>query len=144
MKSAQSRYHGHRYLAELEDMKIKRLPDRDDAVLLIPDSKPWKSWKTAYRNALKAAGNSDFTFHDLRHCFSSYQAMADVNEKARMELMGHKRPETTMRYTHLSLDYKRAAVAQLEKLGCGVPTNLPIASSDEQAEALRAVESKVR
>jgi hypothetical protein len=40
-----------------------------------------------------------------------------LNPKAMMELMGHKRPEMTMRYTHLSLDYKRQAVGKLPAFG---------------------------
>ena len=43
--------------------------------------------------------------------------MANTNQKAMMELMGHKRPEMTMRYTHLSLDYKRQAVGNLPEFG---------------------------
>jgi integrase len=34
----------------------------------------------------------DFRFHDLRHCFGSWLAMNNVNNKAHMELMGHKDP----------------------------------------------------
>ncbi len=33
--------------------------------------------------------------------------------KARMELMGHKTASMTMRYSHLSVEYKRQAVAKL-------------------------------
>jgi hypothetical protein len=33
------------------------------------------------------------------------------------ELMGHKRIEMTMSYTHLSVDYKRSAVAKLPSFG---------------------------
>jgi hypothetical protein len=43
--------------------------------------------------------------------------MANVNVKAMQELMGHKRIEMTMRYTHLSVDYKRSAVAKLPSFG---------------------------
>lgn len=63
------------------------------------------------------AGIKDFTFHDLRHCFGSYLGMNNTNPKAMMELMGHRRPEMTMRYTHLSLDYKRQAVGKLPAFG---------------------------
>ena len=48
--------------------------------------------------------------------------MAGVTQKAIMELMGHKAPKMSLRYTHISLDYKRAAVAQLEHFGTGVTT----------------------
>jgi len=32
-----------------------------------------------------------------------------------MELMGHKTPQMTMRYTHLSVEYKRNAVESLPR-----------------------------
>ena len=63
------------------------------------------------------AGITDFVFHDLRHCFGSYLGMNNTNPKAMQELMSHKRIEMTMRYTHLSVDYKRAAVAKLPSFG---------------------------
>ena len=37
--------------------------------------------------------------------------------KAMMELMGHKTASMTMRYSHLSVEYKRQAVAKLPMLG---------------------------
>jgi hypothetical protein len=43
--------------------------------------------------------------------------MNNTNLKAMQELMGHKRVEMTMRYTHLSVDYKRSAVAKLPSFG---------------------------
>ena len=33
-----------------------------------------------------------------------------------MELMGHKDPKMTLRYTHLSVEYKRQAVQKLPRL----------------------------
>jgi len=37
-----------------------------------------------------------------------------------MELMGHKTAEMTARYTHLSVEYKRQAVASLPQFGKAV------------------------
>jgi integrase len=53
------------------------------------------------------------TWHDLRHCFGSWLAMNNVPDKSQMELMGHRDPKMTARYTHLSPDYNRQAVANL-------------------------------
>jgi len=39
--------------------------------------------------------------------------MNGVADKGRMELMGHKDPKMTLRYTHLSVEYKRKAVEDL-------------------------------
>jgi integrase len=61
------------------------------------DGKPWKSWRSAFKTALKKAGITDFRFHDLRHCFGSYLSMNGTSLKAMMELLGHKRSEMTLR-----------------------------------------------
>jgi integrase len=91
----------------------EREPDTGGAVFLNREGKPWKSWRTSFRKALKDAGIRDFRFHDLRHCFGSYLGMNNTNPKAMMEMMGHRRPEMTLRYTHLSVEYKREAVGKL-------------------------------
>ena len=49
-----------------------------------------------------------------------------------------------MRYTHVSLEYKRAAVAQLEKSGNGVPSNFRTAGSEQEGEVAQVVEIKAR
>ena len=46
--------------------------------------------------------------------------MNNVNDKGRMELMGHKDHKMTLRYTHLSPAYKRQAVAGLPQFGKSV------------------------
>lgn len=61
--------------------------------------------------------------------------MNGVPDKGRMELMGHKTAEMTARYTHLSVEYKRQAVASLPQFGKAIleaelqqtfPRTLPI------------------
>ena len=95
----------------------EKRPVPSDRVFLNQKGKPWKSWRTSFEKALNAAGIEDFRFHDLRHCFGSYLGMNNTNPKAMMELMGHRRPEMTMRYTHLSVEYKRQAVGKLPSFG---------------------------
>ena len=43
--------------------------------------------------------------------------MSGTAPKAMMELMGHKTASMTMRYSHLSVEYKRQAVAKLPSFG---------------------------
>ena len=62
----------------------------------------------------------------LRHTFGSHLGMANTNQKAMMELLGHKAPKMTMRYTHLSMDYKRQAVENLPKFGTEFPQISPL------------------
>ena len=76
-------------------------------------------------NACERTGILDFRFHDLRHCFGSWLEMTGTTGKTQMELMGHKDPKMTMRYTHLSMDYKRQAVAKLPRFGAESPRISP-------------------
>jgi integrase len=91
----------------------ERKPQPEDLVLVNRYNRPWKSWRTAFENACKRAKITDFHFHDLRHCFGSWLAMNGTDIKARMELMRHKTPAMTMRYSHLSVQYKRQAISEL-------------------------------
>ena len=82
------------------------------------------------RQRLERVGITDFRWHDLRHCYGSYLGMVGVNQKALMELMGHKDAKMTLRYTHLSDEYKRQAVGRLAAIGdLESPQNPP--SADE-------------
>lgn len=103
--------------AALQSLRAKRSPAPSDPVFVSRYGKPWKSWRTAFDNALEKAGISGFRFHDLRHTYGSWLAMQGVIAEGRMDLMGHRTPSMTLRYTHLSMDYKREAVGRLPALG---------------------------
>lgn len=60
--------------------------------------------------AAKRAGLEDCRLHDLRHTFASYQAMSGVAGRGLQVLLGHKDARMTMRYSHLSDAYLKAAV----------------------------------
>ena len=92
----------------------ERKPDTGASAFLNRDGKPWKSWRTAFRKAPKDAVLHGPRFHDLRHCFGSYLGINNTNPK---EMMGHRRPEMAMRYTHLSFEYKWQAVGKLPSFG---------------------------
>ena len=116
-------------LAEIfKEMRADRLPQpaSEDPVFVSRYGKPWKSWRTAFKNAVERADLKDCTFHTLRHTFGSHLGMANTNQKAMMELMGHKDPKMTMRYTHLSMDYKRQAVENLPNFGIESPQISPL------------------
>jgi integrase len=103
-------------------------------VLVNRYNKPWKSWRTAFENACECANIKNFRFHDLRHCFGLWLAKNGTDIKARMELMRHKTPAMTLRYSHLSVEYKRQAIADLPSFS---------AEMDSQQISQQAEETKV-
>jgi integrase len=116
---------------EVFSMLKRRRADRDskpdNLVFVSRYNKAWRSWSTAWQNACERAGLEDFRFHDLRHSFGSWLAMNGTAPKAMMELMGHKTASMTMRYSHLSVEYKQQAVAKRlhSELGNQRPPNSP-------------------
>ena len=103
-------------LVSMKALYDERKPEPDDVVFTL-DGEEWGNWRKAFAGACSRAKITSFRFHDLRHCFGSWLAMNGVPDKGRMQLMGHKRPEMTARYTHLSVDYMRKAVADLPAFG---------------------------
>jgi integrase len=77
----------------------------------------YRNFRTPFNNAVKKAGISDFTFHDLRHTFASRLVMSGIDLPTVKELMGHKDITMTLRYTHLSSDHKQNAVKALDNFG---------------------------
>jgi len=101
--------------ATLEEVRINSMGTR--AVFLNRNGTPYRSFRTAFERAVRAAEISDCVFHSLRHTFASRLVMAGVDLPTVKELMGHKDIKMTLRYSHLSSDHKRNAVSQLEKFG---------------------------
>jgi integrase len=67
----------------------------------------------AFRRLARRAGLPSLRFHDLRHDVGSRLAMAGYNERAIMDVLGHRDPRSTARYTHLTLGHVRTVVASL-------------------------------
>lgn len=70
--------------------------------------------KKAWGNVLVAANIKNFRWHDLRHTFASRLVMSGVDLNTVRELMGHSNMKMTMRYAHLSPEYKTKSVAVIE------------------------------
>ncbi len=84
-----------------ERAKVRRL----DTTLLFPsDRNPQKpiDLRKAFASALRVAGITDFTWHDLRHCTASYLAMNGASLAEIAEILGHKTLGMVKRYAHLS------------------------------------------
>jgi integrase len=82
--------------------KIRDL--RDDRVFPVPatGARAFGSVRTAWECALQRAEIKDFRWHDLRHTAASYLTMSGVGSLELGKVLGHKTPQMTARYSHLS------------------------------------------
>jgi integrase len=105
-----------------ETLKAIRISGPSEGVVFCSrKGTPYRSFRTTFERAVRKAGITDFTFHDLRHTFASRLVMAGVDLPTVKELMGHKHIHMTLRYTHLSSDHKQRAVDTLEQFAEKVP-----------------------
>ncbi len=116
-KNGEARYV---YLNDAALEALRSLPPRLDTTRLFPIG-PNQATMLFHR-AVKRAGIEDFRLHDLRHTFASYQAMSGVAARGLQSLLGHKDPRMTMRYSHLSEAYLRAAVNGVQLGRSGQPS----------------------
>jgi integrase len=82
-----------------------------------------------FKPALKAAGISDFTWHDLRHTFASWLVQDGVPLDRVSKLLGHKSLTMTMRYAHLAPNQLHEDVALLTR------NNTPVAPETDRVTA---------
>jgi integrase len=81
------------------------------------DGSLYKKWNIQKRlkKALKVAGIDDFRFHDLRHCFASWNRQAGVDINTIADLLGHKDAKMASRYAHIAPVHLKKAVESLER-----------------------------
>jgi integrase len=75
-----------------------------------------RSVKTAWRNALKAAGLAHFPIYNCRHTFATRLSAAGVPDAIVDQLLGHSRGDILSFYTARVPEYLRDAIHRLEKL----------------------------
>jgi integrase len=110
----------------------------------IDPARPIKSWRSAWRAALKRAG-LQMRFHDLRHTCITKLAESQASEHTLMAIAGHVSRKMIEHYSHIRLEAKRAALDAIAAqplqavIGAGVNQNvnqLPAGSSRGSAKSL--------
>ncbi len=70
-------------------------------------------FKRSFKTACKNAGLKDLRIHDLRHVFASKMVMNGTSLYITGELLGHRTPNMTKRYSHLVPDTLKKAVDEV-------------------------------
>ena len=77
-------------------------------------SRPIKSWRSAWRRALKDA-DLTIRFHDLRHTCITKLAEGQGSEQTLMSIAGHLSRKMLEHYSHIRMAAKRAALDAIAK-----------------------------
>jgi integrase len=90
----------------------------------IDPSRPIKSWRSAWRAAMKRAG-LQLRFHDLRHTCITKLAESQASEQTLMAISGHVSRRMIEHYSHIRMEAKRTAVDAIASpsFGEGVAQN---------------------
>src|SRR3989442_12752696 len=70
----------------------------------IDPSRPIKSFRTAWRNATRAAGLAGLRFHDLRHTVITKLGESLTSEQTIMAIAGHVSQRMLEHYSHIRMD----------------------------------------
>jgi integrase len=110
----------------------RKHPDRER----IDPSRPIKSWRSAWRAALKRAG-LQLRFHDLRHTCITKLAESHASEQTLMAIAGHVSRRMIEHYSHIRMDAKRRATDAIVEVGVNQNVNqLPVSDSTVAAKSL--------
>lgn len=99
------------YLSNAAIDLLAKLPRAGTYVVAGDDpSRPRADLKRPWKRISNHAGIEDVRIHDLRHTFASIGAAHGLSLQVIGKLLGHKSPETTARYAHLTEDPLRRAL----------------------------------
>ncbi|MEP9410197.1 MAG: hypothetical protein HRF42_02120 [Candidatus Brocadia sp.] len=77
----------------------------------------------------KDSGIHNFTFHNLRHTFSSLQAELETGAAVTKYLLGHSTLDMTLRYSLTELDSKKKTIQVLTDHVLSVNNNTVLSAS---------------
>src|SRR5581483_1149594 len=80
-------------------------------------SRPTKGWRTAFREMTAAADVRISPYCLRHHAITRLLENPEVSEETAEAIAGHISHRMKRRYSHIRIEYKRAAVAALEKIG---------------------------
>lgn len=104
------------YLSNAAIDVLDRLPRAGTYVVAGDNpSKPRADLKRPWKRISEHAGIADVRIHDLRHTFASIGAAQGLSLQVIGKLLGHKSPETTARYAHLTEDPLKRALNQMSE-----------------------------
>lgn len=86
-------------------------------VFLNEDGEKLRGHRDWFDPALKESGVPDYSWHCNRHTFASRLVMAGVDLRTVGELLGHRTPGMTWRYSHLAPSHQQQAVDRLVPAG---------------------------
>ncbi|MFB3919255.1 MAG: tyrosine-type recombinase/integrase [Candidatus Velamenicoccus archaeovorus] len=80
------------------------------------NGKPYGEIRKSFLSACKKSDIKDFRFHDCRHHAASHLVMKGESLYTVQKLLGHKKPDMTLRYAHLSQEHLHQAASKLNDL----------------------------
>lgn len=86
-----------------------------------------KRYSMHFSRLFKGLGIHGFTFHNLRHTFSSLQAELGTGAVITKDILGHSTLDMTLRYSHTGLDSKKKAIQALTDHVLAVGNNAGLA-----------------
>jgi integrase len=103
----------------LEELRALKLQNSARSEWVFPHPSghpgPLEHFEGYWRKARKAAGLSNFRFHDLRHTCASYLASQGASLLEIAEVLGHKTLAMVKRYSHLTQSHTASVVEKMAR-----------------------------
>lgn len=105
------------YLSDVAVEVLRDIPNAGEFVIAgsQPD-KPRSDLKRPWQRITAHAGLENLRIHDLRHTFASLAVAKNMSLYMVGKMLGHKSPDTTARYAHLSRDPIQRGINEIGEL----------------------------